>query len=353
MIYYGYYVKIFKEGTIIYEKKIIAVVVIVIFSVFASILVGYGIHSASLNKQKILEEKVMSDKSSMGERDKQEKIIMIKSAGIKAQILAEKNKQEKERADKEKILAQQKIDELAKLQQEEKQKAIELASQNTKASSTTSKVASQPVIANANSSLVVAGQTINTGSSSQIMVVYASEYGVVLSTAETYEKVNNLWRRVSQFVVNVGVHGFASPGAKREGDGKSPSGNYDFGSMMFGQAADPGVNHNYNYKQVCDQDYWVDDSSSSYYNQYKSGAGGFNSAEHLNIHSYLYAAVIGYNQGKIPGLGSAIFFHLWSGAGSGTAGCISTDQSDLVNTLKWLNPSANPHIIMGVKGNLQ
>ena len=334
-------------------KKFIVAGVIIIFAVFVSMLAVYRVHSIGVNNKKVVEKKVLSVKNIISERNKKEEVINMRSVGIKAQILAEKVKEKKEIEDKEKALVQQKADELAKSQQEAQQKIIEAASaiQNAKASTATSNVNSQTVVAPSNSVLVVAGQTINTGSSSQIMVVYASGYGVVLSTAETYEKVNNLWQKVSQFVVNVGVHGFASPGAKREGDGKSPSGNYDFGSMMFGQAANPGVN--YNYKQVGDQDYWVDDSSSSYYNQYKSGTGGFNSAEHLNIHSYLYAAVIGYNQGKIPGLGSAIFFHLWSGAGSGTAGCISTDQSDLVNTLKWLKPSANPHIIMGVKGNLQ
>ena len=50
---------------------------------------------------------------------------------------------------------------------------------------------------------------------------------------------------------------------------------------------------------------------------------------------------------RAPGKGSAIFFHVWSGAGHGTVGCTATSQNNVINILKWLNPSKNPVIIQG------
>lgn len=197
----------------------------------------------------------------------------------------------------------------------------------------------------------VQGNVINTGDSSQVIIVYTQDYGQVLAAAEEYQKSDNVWHKVRQFPVNIGSNGFAAIGGKREGDGKSPQGSFSFDDFMFGQAADPGVK--YRYKQVDDQDFWVDDENSVYYDRYKRGRGGFNSAENLNIHSYLYAGVINYNTNKTPGLGSAIFFHLWSAPGHGTAGCVATDENNLKDTLKWLDPSMKPRIIMGLTSNLE
>ena len=193
--------------------------------------------------------------------------------------------------------------------------------------------------------------SLNTGNSNQVVVVYTDGYGEISGTCETFQKSNGVWQRaLNPFPINVGAKGFAPSGQKREGDMRTPSGKFGFGGMMFGRLPNPGVN--YTYKQVDDNDYWVDDSNSSYYNQYKRGSGGFSSAERLNIASYNYAAVINYNSSRTPNMGSAIFFHVWGGPGHGTAGCVATDQQTLTSFLKWLNPSQNPIIIMGVKSQL-
>jgi len=47
----------------------------------------------------------------------------------------------------------------------------------------------------------------------------------------------------------------------------------------------------------------------------------------------------------VPGKGSAIFLHQSNGAA--TAGCVSLARADLVKVLTWLDPAADPRIVMG------
>ena len=72
---------------------------------------------------------------------------------------------------------------------------------------------------------------------------------------------------------------------------------------------------------------WVDDSASSLYNTHQRtpANGRWASAEKLlNQPAYNYAQVIGYNEARTPGRGSAIFLHVDKGAG--TAGCVPADR---------------------------
>ena len=61
---------------------------------------------------------------------------------------------------------------------------------------------------------------------------------------------------------------------------------------------------------------------------------------------YKYAVVIEYNTDPVvPGLGSAIFMHVWRGAGQPTAGCVAMAEADLLRFLRWLDIRRNPVII--------
>ena len=88
------------------------------------------------------------------------------------------------------------------------------------------------------------------------------------------------------------------------------------------------------------------DPKSSLYNTWqsrKATEGQWSSAENMAISAYNYGFVINYNTQRVPGNGSAIFFHISSGA---TLGCVGTSQSNVVSILKWLNPAKSPTIIM-------
>jgi L,D-peptidoglycan transpeptidase YkuD (ErfK/YbiS/YcfS/YnhG family) len=116
----------------------------------------------------------------------------------------------------------------------------------------------------------------------------------------------------------------------------------------FGRYANPGTAMTY--RQSNTNDYWVDDSQSAFYNTWQIGPvnNRWNSAEKMYIPLYNYGVVINYNTvERVPGKGSAIFFHIWTGPGSPTAGCIATSQTNVINVLKWLKPSKNPIIIEG------
>ena len=67
-----------------------------------------------------------------------------------------------------------------------------------------------------------------------------------------------------------------------------------------------------------------------------------------NRPAYNYGAVIAYNAARTPGLGSAIFLHV--STGGATAGCVALPQGQLLEVLRWLDPSQQPRIIIGTRG---
>ena len=103
-------------------------------------------------------------------------------------------------------------------------------------------------------------------------------------------------------------------------------------------ADDPGSTRDY--LKLTEDEYWVDDPESEYYNQLvrASETGGvvWDSAEHLigETVAYEYAVAIDYNNSCTPGSGSAIFFHC--STGNGTAGCVSVPRDVMVKILQTL-----------------
>ena len=86
---------------------------------------------------------------------------------------------------------------------------------------------------------------------------------------------------------------------------------------------------------------WVDDTTAS------AGA----SPETMDTTpSYLYGAVIAYNDARTPGLGSGIFLHV--SHGSPTHGCVSLSESELLDVLRWLDPARSPRIAIGTLASL-
>lgn len=189
------------------------------------------------------------------------------------------------------------------------------------------------------------------GDSKQLILVTAKDYGTSEATVRTFEKDGDKWKTVIPATpAIVGGMGFAAPGEKREGDGMSPTGTFTFGTC-FGNKPNPGTK--LAYRQTTDNDYWVDDSESKYYNTWQTGPsdGKWNSAENLGLTGtvYDYAAVIEYNtKEKTPKMGSAIFMHIWGSPSGSTGGCTAMAEETLVPILKWLNPDKKPIIMQGV-----
>jgi L,D-peptidoglycan transpeptidase YkuD (ErfK/YbiS/YcfS/YnhG family) len=142
----------------------------------------------------------------------------------------------------------------------------------------------------------------------------------------------------------------------REGDGATPAGLFGFERTMYGVASNPGVRYPY-HRVVCG-DWWVEDSSSAFYNRFRHVRCGadppFRSGEELSRSpsAYRYLAVIDYNTDPVVSdRGSGIFLHV--SIGRPTAGCVSLPVARLVTTLRWLRPSRHPRIVIGTSAHME
>lgn len=171
-------------------------------------------------------------------------------------------------------------------------------------------------------------------------VLYVLGTGGYKAKISLYEKkIGGGWNQIISTDGYVGKNGISDN--KKEGDGKTPSGIYDFGTA-FGIAKNPESIKSY--RQINNNDYWVDDSNSKYYNQWvdiTKVKKDWKSSEHLISEkvAYKYGVVVNYNTNPIiPGKGSAIFLHV--STNGPTAGCISVNENTMVNILRVLKPNA-------------
>jgi L,D-peptidoglycan transpeptidase YkuD (ErfK/YbiS/YcfS/YnhG family) len=191
-------------------------------------------------------------------------------------------------------------------------------------------------------------QLAQAGSANQAIVVTATGYQVNDATLTAYTRMAGGWvATFGPWPARIGYAGFAPPGQKMEGDGRTPSGAYGF-DFMFGVSADPGVK--FAYRHITTQTIvWDDDPKSALYNEWvdtKTQDAGTDPEDMYQPLAYQYGAVIAYNSARTPGLGSAIFLH--ATIGGPTAGCVSIATDQLVQVLEWLDPAQSPRIIMGV-----
>lgn len=200
----------------------------------------------------------------------------------------------------------------------------------------------------------LASSIANTYSAHQLVTVETSSYSTDVATVTLWQKSGSCWQLAAgPWSGFIGYNGFADH--KQEGDGKSPTGIYGFGSVIYGNAPNPGVHEAY---QLLDcGDWWDEDSSSPTYNTFQDLQSNpcdtnppFNngSSEKLweETTAYTSFAVVDYNTSPIvKGAGSGIFLH--ASTGGGTAGCVSVPQSDLDWFLRWMEPSQDPLIVMG------
>jgi len=177
----------------------------------------------------------------------------------------------------------------------------------------------------------------------QLITVKSASYSATSAVLRAYRISHGKRIRVfGPWTARVGYNGIAKPGAKREGDGRTPSGSYGF-SFFFGVQRDLGFA--FSYRHAYSYDYWDDDPASPRYNEWvdtHNGDAGANPEPMHQVPAYDYAAVIAYNTARTPGLGSAIFLHV--GTGSATAGCVSLPRTRLIKIMRWLKPGAHPQI---------
>jgi L,D-peptidoglycan transpeptidase YkuD (ErfK/YbiS/YcfS/YnhG family) len=202
---------------------------------------------------------------------------------------------------------------------------------------------------NAGDFLISRGNRI--GQSSQIILVRNNSFlFFTKTTLYAMEKHGDKWQAVFQpFDAVIGKNGFAPPGEKKEGDGRTPSGIYPL-KIAFGY--NPTIKTKMPYRQSLADDVWVDDPNAKDYNRWvKKSETRSTSYEIMkrDDNLYKYGIVIEYNTDPIiKGNGSAIFLHIWKGAGTSSAGCVAVSEEDIIKILGWIDPAASPLIITGI-----
>ena len=183
----------------------------------------------------------------------------------------------------------------------------------------------------------------------QAVLVGAESPALSSATVYALERSRGSWRTArGPIAAVIGRGGFALPGQKIEGDGKTPSGVYGL-SLAFGYAASAATK--LPYRQAKEDDLWVDDANAPDYNTWaKKGKTAAASFERMRRDDdmYKWGVVIDYNTAPVvKGKGSAIFLHLWSGAGAATSGCVAMSEGDMLALLAWLDPKKKPVVVLG------
>ncbi len=186
---------------------------------------------------------------------------------------------------------------------------------------------------------------------SQLLVVFSEIPENQTAWLVALEKKGNNWCPVFGPVeTGIGRKGFAAPGEKREGDQKSPSGLFRLGQLFCYEKA---VDTRIPFVQSTADDKWIDDPDSPDYNRWVRGKTTAKSYERLLLkgNDYRYCMVIEYNTHPVvKGNGSAIFLHLSEfDSINSSSGCVVLTQPDMEKLLKWMDPVANPFILMGTQ----
>lgn len=133
------------------------------------------------------------------------------------------------------------------------------------------------------------------------------------------------------YKARLGYNGTTS--SKREGDGKTPKGVF-WMRDGFGTSANPGLKKTWT--KVTRDHVWVDGTATKAqgYNTMQLKSKGYKGESLYQPKPYKYAQVIGYNEARTPGKGSAIFLHA-NTESMKTAGCVSMYEASLVKAMEW------------------
>ncbi|MCE9572839.1 MAG: hypothetical protein K8W52_06755 [Deltaproteobacteria bacterium] len=202
-------------------------------------------------------------------------------------------------------------------------------------------------------------------SAGQLVVGVVDGWDVTAATLVRFERAGQGWRAVGEPWPAVigrngvawgrGLHGDGAPAGaagpvKREGDGRAPAGAFAIADS-YGYAASALSGARTSYHGLDAGWRCVDDPASTRYNRVFDAAGApidWTSAEEMRRPDELYTWVISiaHNPGAVAGGGSCIFFHVWSGAGSSTAGCTAMAQERIEGLLTWLDPAKHPAYVL-------
>ena len=154
-----------------------------------------------------------------------------------------------------------------------------------------------------------------------------------------YEAKDEKYVSIFSCTAMIGKNG---PVKHAEGDTKTPLGTWTIGEA-YGIKDDPGSI--LPYTKITDDMYWcATGSNGKKYNTLISKNddpdADYSEDEHLIDYPIRYAYLIdlGYNQGKAPYAGNAIFLHCWKEPDYPTGGCVAVSEENMITILKTLKP---------------
>ena len=167
---------------------------------------------------------------------------------------------------------------------------------------------------------------------SQILVSVGS--GSSAHVVLVAKQANGTWATITQGWGHVGSAGI---GTASESSTATPAGVWPLVSA-FGSAGNPGSA--LPYRAITPSSCYISDSNDPAYNTWQERPGCANPNERMADYpvQYAYGMVMGYNQARTPGAGSAFFVHVDNGAP--TAGCVSVPAEMMVTLLRTIQPGA-------------
>lgn len=166
---------------------------------------------------------------------------------------------------------------------------------------------------------------------------------LTLRTPESIEADGALYR------CTIGRAGVAAPGAKREGDLKTPSGTFALRCCYYRpDRVIPPPQTQLPLIPLSPEDGWCDDPAHSLYNRpVKLPFAASHEKLWREDHVYDFIIPLGYNDEEItPGHGSAIFMHLMREDGVGTEGCVALARDDFLKLLPRF--SKETQVVVGI-----
>lgn len=183
-------------------------------------------------------------------------------------------------------------------------------------------------------------------STGQIITVENRNKGNFHGLVECYEKRQGGWKKIYAFPAVTGRDGIVEAEKKREGDQATPAGVYAFG-FVFGYGKKPDTRMEY--RELTDDNKWIDDSEHPMYNRLVTGKTDAKSFEKMRRDDNLYrlGIVVHYNTAPVVKYkGSAIFLHIWRDRDTPTSGCVALSEEDIKTIASWLDPERDPLIMI-------
>ena len=164
---------------------------------------------------------------------------------------------------------------------------------------------------------------------------------LILSSSPASGQLHLLTAGNKQIPAAIGKNGIIPTGAKREGDGMTPTGRLPLRELFFRPDRITLPPCHFTARAIHDEMGWCDDPAAPAYNRLVDLPFA-PSHEKMWREDNAYDVVIplGYNDAPArPHLGSAIFFHLLHDGKTFTEGCIAISRDDMLALLPRISPA--------------